>query len=467
MTSLFNKIWDQHVVATRDDGSALIYIDRQMLHEVSSPYPFAVLHDTGRAVRRPTTLIAVPDHSVPTAPGRTTHIDDPECAAQVDLLRRNVTESGITLFDLDDQRQGIVHVVSAENGFVHPGMTLVCGDSHTATSGAFGAIAFGVGSSEIAHILATQTLWQTPPRSIRITINGRLRPHVAAKDIILSIIGKIGAAGATGAAIEYAGDTITALTMEQRMTVCNMSIEAGARFGLIAPDETTLRYLAHRPYAPGPDAWDRAVAYWKTLYSDGDTSFDQEIVMDAGSLAPQVTWGTSPQDALPITATVPCPDQAPNDAESKRRARALEYMGLKAGTPLQDITIDRVFIGSCTNGRIEDLRAAAAIVAGHRLAEGVEAMVVPGSGAVSRQAEREGLDRIFTQAGFQWRAAGCSMCVAMNGDQLQPGQRCASTSNRNFEGRQGKGGRTHLMSPAMAAAAAITGHLIDVRELAR
>lgn len=465
MSSLFRKIWDQHVVATRDDGNVLLYIDRQLLHEVSSPYPFAVLRKSGRSVRRPASMLAVADHSVPTSIKRTVRIDDPECDAQVALLRENTRRAGIDLFDLDDARQGIVHVIGPENGFIHPGMTAVCGDSHTATLGAFGAVAFGIGSSEIAHVLATQTLWQSLPRVVQIRAEGNLGPGVAAKDLILAIIGQIGAAGATGCALEYGGSTIAAFSMEQRMTVCNMSIEAGARFGLVAPDETTFRYLKGRPHAPGPEVWGAAVDYWKTLRSDPDTAFDREVSIDAAALAPQVTWGTSPQDTLPITERIPDPADVADPAERRRRARALEYMGLTPGTPLESIRVDRVFIGSCTNSRIEDLRAAAVVVSGRKVADGVGAMVVPGSGQVARQAHAEGLDRIFEDAGFDWRAAGCSMCVAMNGDHLEPGERCASTSNRNFEGRQGQGGRTHLMSPAMAAAAAVTGHLADVREL--
>jgi 3-isopropylmalate/(R)-2-methylmalate dehydratase large subunit len=467
MSTLFGKIWDEHVVAKREDGSALIYIDRQLLHEVSSPHPFAALREAGRRVRRPDSMLAVMDHNVPTTPDRLHHIADPESAAQVRRLQDNMKEAGITLFGLDDPRQGIVHVAGPENGFVQPGMSIVCGDSHTATLGAFGAIAFGIGSSEVGHVLATQTLWQRRPKEIRVVADGALAKGVAAKDLILAIIAKLGAAGGTGCAIEYAGGTIAGFSMEQRMTVCNMSIEAGARFGLIAPDAATWDYLAGRHFAPsGPD-WDAALAYWRTLTTDPDSAFDREIRIDSARLAPHVTWGTSPQDALPIGAAVPDPDEADDPSERSRRARALDYMGLSPGTALRDIAVDQVFIGSCTNGRIEDLRQAASVAKGRKVADGVRAMVVPGSGLVRRQAESEGLDRVFVEAGFEWRLPGCSMCVAMNPDRLNPGERCASTSNRNFEGRQGKGGRTHLMSPAMAAAAAVTGRLTDVRELLR
>ncbi|MGE5337885.1 MAG: 3-isopropylmalate dehydratase large subunit [Gemmatimonadota bacterium] len=467
MPSLFSKIWNEHVVAQRDDGSALLYIDRQLLHEVSSPHPFEELHATGRRLRRPGAMLAVQDHNVPTTPDRLDRVADEESATQIRLLRENTRAAGIRLFDLDDERQGIVHVIGPENGFVQPGITLVCGDSHTATLGAFGAIAFGVGASEVGHVLATQTLWQQRPREMRITADGALASGVAAKDLILAIIAKIGASGGSGHAIEYAGSTIAGFTMEQRMTVSNMSIEAGARFGLIAPDAVTVEYLRGRPYAPAARDWDAAVAFWRSLAGDADARFDREVRIDAGALAPHVTWGTSPQDALPIDAAVPDPDAAPDAAERARRRRALDYMGLAPGTVLRDIRVDRVFIGSCTNSRIEDLRTAAAIARGRKVAAGVQAMVVPGSGLVRRQAEAEGLDRVFAAAGFEWRLPGCSMCVAMNPDRLAPGERCASTSNRNFEGRQGKGGRTHLMSPAMAAAAAVTGRLTDVRELLR
>ncbi len=467
MPSLFSKIWNEHVVAQRDDGSALLYIDRQLLHEVSSPHPFEELHATGRRVRRPGAMLAVQDHNVPTTPDRLDRVADEESATQIRLLRENTRAAGIRLFDLDDERQGIVHVIGPENGFVQPGITLVCGDSHTATLGAFGAIAFGVGASEVGHVLATQTLWQQRPREMRITADGVLAPGVAAKDLILAIIAKIGASGGSGHAIEYAGSTIAGFTMEQRMTVSNMSIEAGARFGLIAPDAVTIEYLRGRPYAPAARDWDAAVAFWRGLASDTDARFDREVRIDAGALAPHVTWGTSPQDALPIDAAVPDPDATPDAAERARRRRALDYMGVAPGTALRDIRVDRVFIGSCTNSRIEDLRTAAAIARGRKVAAGVQAMVVPGSGLVRKQAEAEGLDRVFLAAGFEWRLPGCSMCVAMNPDRLAPGERCASTSNRNFEGRQGKGGRTHLMSPAMAAAAAVTGRLTDVRELLR
>ncbi len=467
MASLFGRIWSEHVVAERDDGTALLYIDRQLIHEVSSPHPFEALREAGRRVRRPGAMLAVQDHNVPTTPDRTTRIEDAESANQIRLLRENAASAGIRLFDLDDERQGIVHIVGPENGFVQPGMTLVCGDSHTATLGAFGAIAFGIGSSEVGHVLATQALWQRRPREMRITVDGAPAAGVTAKDVILAIIAKIGAAGATGHAIEYTGSTIAGFSMESRMTVCNMSIEAGARFGLIAPDATTIEYLRGRPCAPRGEHWEQALAYWRTLASGADARFDCDVRLDAALIAPHVTWGTSPQDALPIDARIPDPEAAGDAAERARRRRALDYMGLAPGTALTDVAIDRVFIGSCTNSRIEDLRAAARVVEGRKVAAGVRAMVVPGSGLVRRQAQAEGLDRIFGAAGFDWRLPGCSMCVAMNPDRLAPGERCASTSNRNFEGRQGKGGRTHLMSPAMAAAAAIAGRFADVREWLR
>jgi len=464
--TLFDKIWDDHLVDEQADGTALIYIDRHLVHEVTSPQAFEGLRLAGRPVRRPEATLAVADHNVPTT-DRAQGISDPESRLQVETLTRNCAEFGVPLIRLDDVRQGIVHIIGPEEGFTLPGLTIVCGDSHTATHGAFGALAFGIGTSEVEHVLATQTLIQKRPRNMRVTVEGALPFGVTAKDLILAIIGAIGTAGGTGHVIEYAGAAIRALSMEGRMTVCNMSIEAGARAGLIAPDETTFAYLEGRPMAPKAADWERALAHWRTLPSDPGATYDNEVTLDAGAVAPQVTWGTSPQDVAPITGRVPDPA---DEADPGRRAaieRSLAYMGLAPGTPLAEIAVDRVFIGSCTNGRIEDLRAAAAVVDGRRVAEGVGAMVVPGSGLVKRQAEAEGLDRIFLAAGIEWREPGCSMCLAMNADRLAPGERCAATSNRNFEGRQGPGGRTHLVSPAMAAAAAVTGRLADVRELMR
>ena len=458
--TLYDKIFDSHLVSQQDDGTCLLYIDRHLIHEVTSPQAFEGLRTSGRKVRRPDATLAVPDHNVPTTPERKQGIiKDETSRIQVQTLADNANEFGITHYAMDDKRQGIVHIVGPEQGFTQPGMTIVCGDSHTSTHGAFGALAFGIGTSEVEHVLATQTLIQRHAKNMRVTVNGKLSAGVTAKDITLAIIGRIGTAGGTGYVIEYTGEAIRSLSMEGRMTVCNMSIEAGARAGLIAPDETTFEYLKGRPQAPKGADWDKAVAYWKTLPSDAGAKYDADIVLDAKDIAPQVTWGTSPEDVLPITATVPAGD-------TPTKARALEYMGLTAGMKLTDIPIDKVFIGSCTNGRIEDLRAAAAMAKGRKVASSVKlAMVVPGSGLVKEQAEKEGLDKIFVEAGFQWREPGCSMCLAMNADRLDPGERCASTSNRNFEGRQGRGGRTHLVSPAMAVAAAVTGHLADVREL--
>jgi 3-isopropylmalate/(R)-2-methylmalate dehydratase large subunit len=461
--TLFDKIWDSHVVHRQEDGTCILYIDRHLVHEVTSPQAFEGLRMAGRQLRRPQATLAVADHNVPTT-DRSHGIADEESRIQVETLARNAEEFGVTFFAMDDIRQGIVHIIGPEQGFTLPGMTIVCGDSHTSTHGAFGALAFGIGTSEVEHVLATQTLIQRPAKNMRITIEGDLLPGVTAKDLVLAIIGKIGTAGGTGYVIEYAGKAIRDLSMEGRMTVCNMSIEAGARAGLIAPDETTFEYLKGRPLAPKAGAWEQAVADWKTLPSDEGAVYDKEIVLYARDIAPQVTWGTSPQDVLPITATVPDP-AAEADADKRRSMqRAIEYMGLTPGMPLSQVKIDTVFIGSCTNGRIEDLRAAAQVAQGHKVAEGVRALVVPGSGLVKEQAEQEGLDRVFLEAGFEWREPGCSMCLAMNADKLEPGERCASTSNRNFEGRQGRGGRTHLMSPAMAVASAIAGHLADVRE---
>ena len=462
--TLFEKIWDSHVVERRDDGTCLLYIDRHLVHEVTSPQAFEGLRMAGRKVRRPEATLAVPDHNVPTS-DRSKGIADETSRIQVETLTQNCEEFGVQLFGMNDVRQGIVHVIGPEQGFTLPGMTIVCGDSHTSTHGAFGALAFGIGTSEVEHVLATQTLIQKKPRSMRITVDGELGFGVTAKDVILAIIGKIGTAGGTGYVVEYAGDVIRGLSMEGRMTVCNMSIEAGARAGLIAPDATTFAYVKGRTMAPKGAAWEQAVSWWSTLPSDEGASYDHEIELPASEIEPQVTWGTSPQDVAPITGRVPDPKAAGSDDRRKAMQRSLEYMGLEAGTPMAEVKVDRVFIGSCTNGRIEDLRAVAKLVAGKRVAGTVDAMIVPGSGLVKHQAEEEGLDRIFKDAGFDWREPGCSMCLGMNPDQLKPYERCASTSNRNFEGRQGKLGRTHLLSPAMAAAAALTGRLTDVRKM--
>ena len=462
--TLYDKIWDSHVVTEMGDGTALLYVDRHLVHEVTSPQAFEGLRLAGRRVRRPEAALAVADHNVPTT-DRSRGIDDEESRTQVDTLSENCREFGIELFEMNDRRQGIVHIIGPEQGFTQPGMTIVCGDSHTATHGAFGALAFGIGTSEVEHVLATQTLVQRRSRNMRVTLEGEPGPGVTAKDLILGIIGAVGTAGGTGHVIEYAGPAIRALSMAGRMTVCNMSIEAGARAGLIAPDETTFSYLEGRTFAPAGDDWNRAVAWWKSLVSDKGAAYDREVRIPAAGIEPQVTWGTSPEDVLPISGFVPDPRDI---ADGERRAsmeRSLDYMGLTPGTRLKDIPIDRVFIGSCTNSRIEDLRAVAEIVRGRKVAASVQAMVVPGSGLIKQQAEEEGIDRILTEAGFDWREAGCSMCLAMNADRLAPGERCASTSNRNFEGRQGRGGRTHLVSPAMAAAAAVRGTLTDVREL--
>ena len=466
MPTLFEKIRDRHVVTRRGDD-VLLYIDRQLIHEVTSPQAFEGLRLAGRNVRRPGAMLAVPDHNVPTTPERAERIDDRESREQIEELRKNALGAGVALFDITDPRQGIVHIIGPEAGLVLPGITIVCGDSHTGTLGAFGTIAFGIGTSEVEHVLATQTLWQAMPRRMRVTVDGALRSLVTPKDVILAVIAKIGASGGTGYAIEFAGETIRKMSMEGRMTVCNMTIEAGARFGLIAPDETTFSYLKGRPLAPPPSLWDAAVADWKTLPSDPDAAWDREVVLDASNLEPHVTWGTSPQDALPVGGFVPDPEEQPDPSERARMRRALEYMALVPGTRMTDIPVDKVFIGSCTNSRIEDLRAAAAVAKGRKVHSNVTALVVPGSGLVKKQAEEEGLDRVFVEAGFQWRLPGCSMCLGMNPDKLKPGERCASTSNRNFEGRQGPGGRTHLMSPAMAAAAAVSGCIADVRGVAR
>ena len=462
--TLFEKIWDNHVIDREPDGTCLIYIDRHLVHEVTSPQAFEGLRTAGRKVRQRHAALAVADHNVPTT-DRRFGIKEEDSRIQVDTLTENCRDFGVTLFEMNDKRQGIVHIIGPEQGFTQPGMTIVCGDSHTATHGAFGALAFGIGTSEVEHVLATQTLIQSPAKTMRITVNGTLHEGVGAKDIILAIIGKIGTAGGTGYVIEYAGEAIRNLSMEGRMTICNMSIEGGARAGLVAPDETTFAWLRNRPFGPKDDQFEQAVAFWKTLPTDAGATFDKEVTLDASEIVPLLTWGTSPQDVVPITGAVPDPADTPDEARRTAMQRSLDYMDLKPGTPMAEITIDKVFIGSCTNGRIEDLRAAAVIVRGRKVASGVQAMIVPGSGLVKEQAEHEGLDRIFLDAGFEWREAGCSMCLAMNADRLEPGERCASTSNRNFEGRQGRGGRTHLMSPAMAAAAAVTGHLTDVRTL--
>ncbi len=463
--TLFDKIWDSHVVEEAEDGTTLLYVDRHLVHEVTSPQAFEGLRLGNRKVRRPQLTLAVADHNVPTS-GRDQGITDPESRLQVETLEANCAEFGIQHFSMDDVRQGIVHIVGPEQGMTQPGMTIVCGDSHTATHGAFGALAFGIGTSEVEHVLATQTLLQRRPKSMRIAINGDLPNGVTAKDLILAAIGQIGTAGATGHVIEYAGSAIRGLSMAGRMTVCNMSIEAGARAGMVAPDETTIDYLRGRPMAPTGDAFDQAAAYWRSLTSDEGAVYDKEVSLNVADVAPQVTWGTSPEDVVPVTGSVPDPSTESDPGRRSKIARSLDYMGLEPGTRMTDLRIDRVFIGSCTNGRIEDLRAAAKIAKDRHVADHVSAMVVPGSGLIKRQAEEEGLDRIFLDAGFEWRDAGCSMCLAMNADHLEPGERCASTSNRNFEGRQGRGGRTHLVSPAMAAAAAVSGHIADVRDFA-
>ncbi len=462
--TLFDKIWDAHLVDRQDDGTCLIYIDRHLVHEVTSPQAFEGLRNAGRRVRSPERTLAVADHNVPTT-DRSAGIEDEESRIQVETLEANAAEFAVPYFGMDDIRQGIVHVIGPEQGFTQPGMTIVCGDSHTATHGAFGALAFGIGTSEVEHVLASQTLIQKPAKNMRITVEGDVPEHVTAKDIVLAVIAKIGTAGGTGHVIEFAGEAIAALSMEGRMTVCNMAIEAGARAGMIAPDDKTFAYLKGRPMAPSGDLWDKAVTWWRSLASDSGARYNTEVRLKAADIVPTVTWGTSPEDALPITGNVPNPASVPDMARRAKIERAIDYMGLQAGMKLTDIKIDTVFIGSCTNSRIEDLRAAASVARGRRVKDGVRAMIVPGSGLVKQQAEEEGLDQIFIGSGFEWREPGCSMCLAMNADKLAPGERCASTSNRNFEGRQGRGGRTHLLSPEMAVAAAVTGHLTDVREL--
>ncbi len=462
--TLFEKVWQQHVVSENDDGSVLLYIDRHLVHEVTSPQAFEGLRIAGRKPWRANASIATPDHNVPTT-GLEHGITDPIAKTQVQALDSNCEAFGITEFKMGDKRQGIVHVVGPEQGLVLPGMTVVCGDSHTSTHGALAAIAMGIGTSEVEHVLATQTLIQKKPKVMRITVAGELPQGITGKDMALYIIGEIGTAGGTGYAIEFAGSAVRQLSMEGRMSLCNMTIEAGARCGMVAVDDKTIDYVKGRPYAPRGEMWDKAEAAWRDLHSDADAVFDKEVHLNAADIAPQVTWGTSPEMVVPITASTPSLDDAKDDVQREGWSRAFEYMGLKENTPMQEIAIDKVFIGSCTNARIEDFRAAAAIAKGHKVADNVKlAMVVPGSGLVKAQAESEGLDKIFTDAGFEWRAPGCSMCLAMNADRLEAGERCASTSNRNFEGRQGAGGRTHLVSPAMAAAAAIKGHFVDIRD---
>ena len=463
--TLYDKIWDDHVVDQQEDGTCLLYIDRHLVHEVTSPQAFEGLRIAGRKVRAPEKTLAVVDHNVPTS-DRSHGIDDPESALQVETMAMNAKDFGVEYFDEHDKRQGIVHIIGPEQGFTLPGMTIVCGDSHTSTHGAFGALAHGIGTSEVEHVLATQTLIQAKAKNLRITVDGKLPHGVSSKDIILAIIGEIGAGGGTGYVMEYAGEAIRSLSMEARMTICNMSIEGGARAGLIAPDETTFAYIKGRPKAPKGDNWDKAMKYWETLYSDEGAHFDREVRLDAANLPPIVTWGTSPEDVVSVTGSVPNPDDIPDENKRSSKWRALKYMGLEPGTKITDIKLDTIFIGSCTNGRIEDLRNVARIVKGKTVSPTLKrAMIVPGSGLVKAQAEAEGLDVVFRAAGFDWREPGCSMCLAMNADKLAPEERCASTSNRNFEGRQGFKGRTHLVSPVMAAAAALAGHFVDVRTI--
>ncbi|WP_298283038.1 3-isopropylmalate dehydratase large subunit [Acidocella sp.] len=463
--TLFDKIWDAHVVDRMEDGTCVLYIDRHLVHEVTSPQAFEGLRAAGRKVRRVENTLAVVDHNVPTSPERLSETNEPESALQIATLEQNVAEFGVTYFPMSDDRQGIVHVVGPEQGISLPGMTIVCGDSHTSTHGAMGALAFGIGTSEVEHVLATQTLLQKPAKNMLVRIDGTLRPGCTGKDIVLAIIGKIGTAGGTGHVIEFAGEAIRALDMAGRLTVCNMAIEAGARAGLIAPDDTTFAYIQNRPFAPKGADFDAAVAYWRTLPSDEGAQYDKLVVLDAAGIVPQVTWGTNPEAVIPITGTVPNPADEADETKRAQMERQLAYMALTAGQPIAGTRIDVVFIGSCTNSRIEDLREAAHVAKGRKVAAGVRALVVPGSGLVKKQAEAEGIADMLIAAGFEWREAGCSMCLGMNPDKLTPGQRCASTSNRNFEGRQGPGGRTHLLSPGMAAAAAVTGVLTDVREL--
>ena len=460
--TLFDKIWDRHVVVGRDDGQTLLYIDRHLAHD-GSFNGFRKLRKLGLKVKQPEQTFATPDHYTPTHTADLDQLEDPKAREIVKAIDKNAADFGITLFPWGDKRQGIAHVVGPEQGITLPGLLMVCGDSHTSTHGALGCIAFGIGASEVAHVLATQSLWQRRPKTMRINVEGKLGFGVTGKDVILAIIREIGAAGGTGYAIEYAGPAIRALSMEGRLTLCNMTIEAGSRFGIVAPDDRTYAYIEGRPFAPAGEKWQRALAFWKSLPSDADAVFDREVTLDGNAIAPMITWGNSPQDAVQVTESIPDPAAESDPDRRDAIAKALEYMGLKAGQPIREVTVDKVFIGACTNARIEDLRAAAAVAKGHRAK--VQTLVVPGSGLVKEQAEKEGLDRIFTEAGFEWRLPGCSMCVGMNGDTLAPGQRSASTSNRNFRGRQGPDSRTHLLSPAMAAAAAVTGHFTDVREL--
>ncbi len=462
--TLYDKIWDDHLVHKDSDGTALLYVDRHLVHEVTSPQAFEGLRIQGRKVRKPEQTLAVPDHNVPTT-DRSKGISDKQSKIQVDTLRNNCKEFGINLFDVNDKRQGIVHIIGPEQGFTQPGTVIVCGDSHTATHGAFGSLAFGIGTSEVEHVLATQTLIQKKSKNFRVNVNGSLPEGVTSKDVILKIIGTIGTAGGTGYVIEFAGEVIKDLSVEQRMTICNMTIEAGARAGLIAPDEKTIRYFKDRPMSPKGENWTKAVSYWKKLFTDSDAKFDKEININAKDIEPLVTWGTSPQDISPITGQVPDPEEEKDQDRKTAMYRSLEYMGLKPKMKISDIKVDKIFIGSCTNGRIEDLRLAAKLLKGKKIANDVSAMVVPGSGLVKKQAEKEGIDQVFKNAGFEWREPGCSMCLGMNEDQLSSKERCASTSNRNFEGRQGRGGRTHLVSPGMAVAAAIKGYLADVRKI--
>ena len=461
--TLYDKIWNEHIVHQQEDGNVLLYVDRHLIHEVTSPQAFEGLRLSKRRVRKPNLTLAVADHNVPTS-DRSKGINDKESKIQVEALEKNCKEFGIKLFDMKDKRQGIVHIIGPEQGFTQPGTVIVCGDSHTATHGAFGALAFGIGTSEVEHVLATQTLIQKKSKNFLIKVTGKLGTGVTSKDVILQTIGKIGTAGGTGMVIEYAGPVIEKLSIEQRMTICNMSIEAGARAGLIAPDEKTIHYLKDRPMSPKKENWNKAVDYWSNLKSDSDSRFDKEVEIKGDEITPMVTWGTSPQDVVSITGAIPDPEKEKNSDKKASMNRSLDYMGLKPNTKITDIKIDKIFIGSCTNGRIGDLREVAKIVNGKKVAQHVSAMIVPGSGLVKQQAEEEGLDKIFKKAGFDWREPGCSMCLAMNADKLNPKERCASTSNRNFEGRQGRGGRTHLVSPAMAGAAAIAGSLVDVRK---